>query len=401
MKHIFYLLLISILLFANENEAQNPSEFVKKEASVFDNTNSNVAEELVPSYYEEILTPNIEDSSTEKNIYLSYKSFPQKIFKNQRFEIVLKAIITAKDYDKIETRFINSVNMNVLNPESPWEELEDKTYENKFYFKVYENSFVIPTFQVAVYKNLELIEVQNIKPKEISFSEIGKNINNFSSVIATDLVINAHKTKQYNNDELITIMDINATESNLEDFYIKDVEEQGISKIDDKYPEQNLLYYLVLPVHTKKLDFSYYNSLEKKFVTIKIPIVLENELVSTQTDLNPNKSNILFYKRVAFAALVVLFLTIFIWKRKKVYLIFILISAIGLLTYSIPNKTGILKKDSYIYILPTKKSTIFQKTNKDYLVEVSIKRGEFVKIIVGEGDKSMIGWVKENDLIKN
>jgi len=401
MKHIFYLLLISILLFANENEAQNPSEFVKKEASVFDNTNSNVAEELVPSYYEEILTPNIEDNSTEKNIYLSYKSFPQKIFKNQRFEIVLKAIITAKDYDKIETRFINSVNMNVLNPESPWEELEDKTYENKFYFKVYENSFVIPTFQVAVYKNLELIEVQNIEPKEISFSEIGKNINNFSSVIATDLVINAHKTKQYNNDELITIMDINATESNLEDFYIKDVEEQGISKIDDNYPEQNLLYYLVLPVHTKKLDFSYYNSLEKKFVTIKIPIVLENELVSTQTDLNPNKSNILFYKRVAFAALVVLFLAIFIWKRKKVYLIFILISAIGLLTYSIPNKTSILKKDSYIYILPTKKSTIFQKTNKDYLVEVSIKRGEFVKIIVGEGDKSMIGWVKENDLIKN
>jgi hypothetical protein len=291
--------------------------------------------------------------------------------------------------------------MNVINPESPWTEQEDKTFENKFYFKAYENNFVMPTFQVAIYKNLELIEVQNIKPKEISFSEIGKNINNFSSVIATDLVINAHKTKQYNNDELITIMDINATESNLEDFHIKDVKEQGISKIDDNYPDQNLLYYLVLPVHTKKLDFSYYNSLEKRFVTIKIPIVLENELVSTQTDLNPNKSNILFYKRVAFAALFVLFLAIFIWKRKKVYLIFILISAIGLLTYSIPNKTSILKKDSYIYILPTKKSTIFQKTNKDYLVEVSIKRGEFVKIIVGEGDKSMIGWVKENDLIKN
>jgi len=401
MKSIFYLLLISVLLFANESEPQNSSEFIKKESSVFDTSNSIQAEELKPSYFEEIINYESKNDLKEKNIYLSYKSFPQNIFKNQRFEIILKAIITADDYDKIETRFINSKNMNVLNPESSWEEIEDKTFENKFYFKAYEDSFVMPTFQVAIYKNLELIEVQNIAPQEVAFSEIGKNINNFSSVIAKDLVINAHKTKQYNNDELITIMDINAVESNLEDFAIKGVEEQGISKIDDNYPEQNLLYYLVLPVHTKKLDFSYYNSFEKKFITIKIPIVLENELVSTQTDLNPNKSNILFYKRVALGGLFVGFLIIYIWKRKKTYLILTLISCVGLLIYSIPNKTSTLKKDSYIYILPTKKSTIFQKTSKDHVVEVSIKRGEFVKIIVEQGDKSMIGWVKEDDLNKN
>jgi hypothetical protein len=82
-------------------------------------------------------------------------------------------------------------------------------------------------------------------------------------------------------------------------------------------------------------------------------------------------------------------------------LILTLISAVIFLLYSIPNKKEILKKDSYIYILPTKKSTIFQKTDKDYSVEVSIKRGDFVKIILGDGDKSMIGWVKENDLSKN
>ncbi len=401
MKNIFYLLLISVLLIANENEAQDSTVFTKKEISVFDGNNSSQAQELKPSYFEEIIKNSLDNDSTEKNIYLTYKSFPEKIFKNQRFEVVLKAIITAEDYDKIETRFINSENMNVLNPESAWVELEDKTYENKFYFKAYEDSFVMPTFQVAIYKNLELIEVENIEPKELAFSEIGKNINNFSLVIAKDLVINAHKTKQYNNDELITIMDINAMESNLEDFYIKGIEEQGISKIDDNYPEQNLLYYLVLPVHTKKLDFSYYNSLEKKYVTIKIPIILENELVSTQTDLNPNKSNILFYKRVALGGLFVIFFIIYIWKRKKIYLILTLISCIGTLIYSIPNKTSLLKKDSYIYILPTKKSTIFQKTDKDHVVEVSIKRGEFIKIIVEQGDKSMIGWVKENDLIKN
>jgi hydrogenase-4 membrane subunit HyfE len=128
---------------------------------------------------------------------------------------------------------------------------------------------------------------------------------------------------------------------------------------------------------------------------------LENELVSTQTDLNPNTSNILLYKRVALVVLFVVFLSIYIWKRKKIYLILTLISCVGVLIYSIPNKTGILKKDSYIFILPTNKSTIFQKTDNNLLVEISIKRGEFVKIIVGQGDESMIGWVKEDDIIKN
>ena len=399
MKNIFYLLLISLTLFANES--QNSTELTNTETSVFDANNSTKAEELKPDYYQEIIKPDTQDISAEKNIYLSYKSFPNNIFKNQRFEIILKAIITSDDYDRIETRFINSKNMNVINPQSPWTEVEDKTFENMFYFKASQSDFAIPTFQVAIYKSNVLIEVENIQAKKVSFTEIGKNIENFSSIIAKNLVINAYKTKQYNNDELITIMDINANESNLEDFYIKNVKEQGVSSIDDKYPEQNLLYYLVLPVHTKKIDFSYYNSDQKKFITINIPIVLENELVSTQTDLNPNKSNILFYKRVVFGSLFVLFFIIYIWKRKKIYLIIALISAIILLLYSIPNKTKILKKDSYIYILPTKKSTIFQKTDKEYEVKVSIKRGDFVKVILGEGDKSMIGWVKENDLSKN
>ncbi|WP_375722638.1 hypothetical protein LXN10_08605 [Arcobacter sp. KX21116] len=399
MKSIFYLLLISLTLFANE--PQNNTGLTNNETSVFDANNSAKVEELKPDYYQEIIKPDAQDISAEKNIYLTYKSFPNKIFKNQRFEIILKAIITSDDYDRIETRFINSKNMNVINPQSPWKEVEDKTFENMFYFKANQADFAIPTFQVAIYKSNVLIEVENIQPKQVSFTEIGKNIENFSSVIAKDLVINAYKTKQYNNDELITIMDINAKESNLEDFYIKNVKEQGVSTIDDKYPEQNLLYYLVLPVHTKKIDFSYYNSDQKKFITINIPIVLENELVSTQTDLNPNKSNVLFYKRVVFGSLFVLFLIIFIWKRKKTYLIVALISAVILLLYSIPNKTEILKKDSYIYILPTKKSTIFQKTDTEHEVQVSIKRGDFVKVILGEGDKSMIGWVKENDLSKN
>lgn len=398
MKYILFLLLSISYLFSNEYIIGDKS-LSKKEVSVFDTNSSKKIEFSSSDSFDEI---NKESKlNTPKNIYLSYNYFPEKIFKNQRFEIVLKAIITTNYYDRIETKFINSKNMDVINFDSSWSKNEDKTFENKFYFKAYDKDFVLPTFQVSLYKNDSLIEVQNLEPEETMFSEIGKNVDNFSSVIAKNLIINAHKTKQYNNDELITIFDINGIESNLEDFFIKGVKEQGISKIDDTYPEQNLLYYLVLPVHTKKIDFSYYNINEKRYVTVKVPIILENELVSTQTDLNPNKSNLLLYKKIAAGSAVVLFLVIYFIKRKKIFLIFGLLSLIVLLIYVMPNQTSLLKKDSYIYILPTKKSTIFQKTNKDYIVEVSIKRGEFVKVIFSQGNKSMIGWVKQDDLGKN
>ncbi len=397
MKYILLLLLFLSSLFSNEYIV-NDNSFTKKESSVF-GTNSVGKAEVMSEIDNEIKKE--EKKTKPQNLYLNYKYFPEKIFKNQRFEIVIKAIITTNYYDRIETNFINSKNMDVINANSEWIKNEDKTFENRFYFKAYDKNFILPTFQVALFKNDILIETQNLKPKKTMFSEIGTNVDNFSSVIAKNLIINAHKTKQYNNEELITIFDMNGIESNLEDFYIKGVKEQGISKIEDTYPEQNLLYYLVLPVHTKKIDFSYYNSFEKRFITVKVPIILENELVSTQTDLNPNKSNLLLYKKIAFATAVVIFILIFIIKRRKIFLILGLISLIFLLIYVMPNQTSVLKKDSYIYILPTKKSTIFQKTNKDYMVEVSIERGEFIKIIFNQDNKSMIGWVKKDDLVKN
>lgn len=258
MKYILLLLLFLSSLFSNEYIV-NDNSFTKKESSVF-GTNSVEKVEVMSEIDNEIKKE--EKETKPQNLYLNYKYFPEKIFKNQRFEIVIKAIITTNYYDRIETNFINSKNMDVINADSQWIKNEDKTFENKFYFKAYEDDFIIPTFEVSLYQNDILVEVQKIKPKTILFSEIGKNINNYSSVIAKNL-INAHKTKQYNNEELITIFDMNGLESNIEDFYIKGVKEQGISKIEDNYPEQNLLYYLVLPVHTKKIDFSYYNSFEK------------------------------------------------------------------------------------------------------------------------------------------
>ena len=415
MKLVLITLLLITSLFSQEYDLNN--DFTQEQASVFQDEEKqdlNTNDEILNNEESKEAPFIMEEEVKPQNLYLSYLYYPEKIFKNQRFKITVKAIVTRNDIDKISTKFLNIKNIDILNDDSPWEETEAQIFENTYYFKAYEDNFTLPTFEVslikggALFKNdladnssSNIVETQSIAAQDVLFSEIGKEVDNFSSVIANSLVINAHKTKQYNNEELITIFDISATESNLEDFYIKGVEEQNISKFTDEYPKQNLLYHLVLPVHTKKLEFSYYNNLQKKFVTIKVPLILENELVSTQTDLNPNKSNLLLYKKIALGTIFLIFLVIFIINRNKLYLILSLISLIVLLIYIFPNKKAILKKDSFIYILPTKKSTVFQKTSNNLSVEVSIQRGDFIKIIVNQDDKNIIGWVKKDDLIKN
>ena len=67
--------------------------------------------------------------------------------------------------------------------------------------------------------------------------------------------------------------------------------------------------------------------------------------------------------------------------------------------YLLPNSTGIVKKDSFVYILPTKNSTIFFKLENDQQVEILEKKNGFIKILGKESD--FIGWIKEESFGTN
>ena len=337
-----------------------------------------------------------------KNLYLSYINYPKHIYKNQRFEVEVKALITRKNYDYIQTRFLNSKNMTPLNPKQRWSKSSSaNVYTNKFYFKAYESKFSMPTIEVRLYKGKTLIEARRISGLDVTFSEIAKSDERFTNVIAKDLQILVTKTKQYTNKQALTILDIEANKSNLEDFYIQGIEDQGITLIEDNYPKQHIIYYLVIPIHKKSIVFNYYNTNDNRFKKIVVPITFEEELVSTQTDLNPSNSNFEFYKKIAMGVVSLLALILFIWKRKYIFLILFLILTIVFILFVMPNKTIKLKANSVIYILPTKNSTIFQKTKDEIVVKDMKRKSGFVKIMIGSGDNKFIGWVKEEDVSKN
>jgi len=155
------------------------------------------------------------------------------------------------------------------------------------------------------------------------------------------------------------------------------------------------VYYFVTPVFEKKVVFSYFDINASKYVDVTIPLILQNELVSTQTDLNPNDSSFEKYKKIAIAVVFVIFLILAILKRKKILYFITFVLGIIAIIYLTPYRNGVILKDSYIYILPTKNSTIFFQTSDNLEVNILEKKGNFIKVM--GIDKKFIGWVKEKE----
>lgn len=334
-----------------------------------------------------------------KNLYLSYKKIPTNVYKNQKFEVTVKALITTTNFDNLTTSFFNHSNIAILNPNSQWKKISYDVYENTFYFKVKNSNFRLPDIEVKLLNGNSIIDTSQLSTTPIRYSDIGKGDERYSNVIADKILLKAYKTKQYNNNEALTIIDIDGINSNLEDFKLKNIAEQGVSAIKESDATQNLVYYFVTPIYQKNLIFTYYNSATKSFKDIKVPLILQNELVSTQTDLNPNDSTFEKYKKIATLVLFGIFLLLTLWKRKKILVFLTIISFFIALFYNLPNAKGVVKKDSFVYILPTKNSTIFFKIENDQKVEILEKKNGFIKILGLEN--GFIGWIKEESFGTN
>ena len=76
-------------------------------------------------------------------------------------------------------------------------------------------------------------------------------------------------------------------------------------------------------------------------------------------------------------------------------IIFLIISII----YLLPNEKAIVKKDTNVYILPTRNSTIFFKSANSQNVEILDRKNGFIKVL--GIDNEFIGWIKEESLGTN
>jgi len=339
-----------------------------------------------------------------RELYLKYVSYPKIVYDKQRFSVELEAIVLTdkSHFNLLTTKYTNEKNIQIISKNVIWEDIGNNKYKAKIDYKVTNKDFVLPTITLGLKLDDEYNYFENdeydsisIKPPKINYANIAINQINFSNVIATNLKIKNVTTKQYNNTELLVVVNIEATNSNLEDFRLKQFEKQGINSFDDNYPIQNIFYYLIVPSHINTINFSYFNPTINDFVYVKLPVMLEKNLISTQTNLNPNNKSMIRYKQIIVLSFLILLIVIYLINQKKLVLFLILIMMYIAINLFLPNEKIVLNKETKVYILPTNLSTIYKILDKEEEVEILMKKEKFIKILFKNKN---VGWVKKTDV---
>jgi hypothetical protein len=345
----------------------------------------------------DMIDTNATNVSVAKSIFLSYEEVPTKVYIGEIFPIKVKAIIANNDFDELYSQFMNATNTNVINPESKWQWLSDNIFYNTFYLKVNALDSTLPTLTLDIYKSSKLIDQGSLPPSAPNIIKLNKT-KEFSNVLAHELHIKKNKTSRFDDKNLFIVLEIEAKYSNLGDFKLSWVEKDGIDTLDEGLPYSKIFYYAIIPNYIKKFDFTYFDILKNKFVKISIPIVISDDKVSTQDDLNPGDSSIQIYKDSAYGILTIVFLLLFIKKRRMIYMIFIFV-LIALFIYGKnPFNDMKVEKNTNVKILPTQKSTIFYVVPRTLYVQRLGTKDDYIKILLPNGK---IGWIKDDNVIKN
>jgi len=318
-----------------------------------------------------------------------YTYLPKKVYQNQLFPVTILGIATENEPPTL-TFDLNSPIQPLF--KQPLEVKNGNDIFYTFYFKAGKIDIHLPNLFIKnsikeTILDKHVIPLGFLKPRR-----------DFSGVLATKMTIKGQQVSNYDaNNHIVTLL-IEAYEANLEDMFLKNINECGIENIHRNNAKVSAEFYAVLPRSKKELSFSYFNTIKKQYITVSVPVEVADSSVTTQSDLNPTVDAFERLKKYALIVFSIFFLLMFIWKRDFFYLILGVISIITLLTFYIPHKKICVKQGSPLYVLPTLTSTISTRIDTNLNTMLLGERDEFKKV---EYKKGIIGWVKNEDLCDN
>ncbi len=338
-----------------------------------------------------------EDIGPKQNIFLSYLETPTKIFVGQQFSVKVKSIVAIQNFDYIKNRVVSQKNIEILNIDENWTKKSDAVYEKIFYLRTKKNNATFPKIYFELYKKGKLISSQK-------FPDLPLNIINlhtdklFSNIVARSLDILKAKTTKFDEQNLMVVLEIVAENANLKDFKLPSINKGGIDSYVDNFPTSKIYYYAIVPSHTDKLSFNYFNTEQNRFIKKTIHLILSDEEISTQSDLNPQDSPFTLYKNITYGVVAVILLLIYFKRKRIIYLILFIILIVLFFMGINPLRNIKIAQNSKVYILPTKNSTIFYVTPRITQAQKLNSRENYIKIILPSGQ---IGWIKEKNAINN
>jgi len=326
-----------------------------------------------------------------KVIYFNYEEVPDRVIKGAVFSVTFKTLSTIRKYQKVRYKFSHYRGIKILDA-SPARTKKGKYYYDTFHMIATRKNAKLPTVKaslIAPYKypstviQGEKLNVITLNPKE-----------DFSNVIANTLELIDYKTTSFDATHNIVIFVLKAHNSYLKSIHFNNVYKQGIESYKGYYRTTKVTYFVVIDKKIENFTFSYFNLQNNKFEKLSIPIIVDDDSVSTQTDLKPkNQSHeqIKIYIAATLAAVIIAFI---VWRRKYFYAI-LLIFPLGYIAYIVvPDKDVCIKKGANIYLLPVSNGTIFEVTQSQLHLTKEGSVTNFVKVKL-QNDK--IGWVKNED----
>ncbi len=377
----FFLLLLFSLIISN----------AQAEVSVF---GTESAQESEISNEDEAV---VEEEIQAKLLYQSYYELPTKLFKGQVFTLTIKALSAEQDFEGLNYNFSNETGLSLLSEEKE-RKINAPYFYDTFYFQVTGDRVRTPDVRTSlIFKDNSGSLEETLKGERINTVRLNPE-KDFSRVLAENFKILEYKTSQYDNQHNIVVFSAEAKMANLNDFSLKAAYKEGIDVYEQELPYSNFTYYAVVSKQLNELKFTYFNLNTRRFQDVVIPIIVINDRVSTQTDLAPTQNTHVFAKIIAAGLVSAVGIILFIYRRKKLYLLIVILPLFFIAKLSVPIKHVCVKEDSNIYLLPMKNGTIFEKVPFRFKTESLGEAENFTKIRM---QNNQIGWVQDENLCQD
>lgn len=332
-----------------------------------------------------------------KLLYQSYHELPKKLFKGQIFTLTIKSLSAKEDYKSLHYGFSDPQGVRILSKKKSREIIEPYFYDT-FYFQVTDNYVKTPEVTTSlIFENYSGGLQEVLKGVRIDAVRLNPK-KDFSKVLANNFTVIEYKTTQYDDKHNIIVFSVEAEMANLKDFSLQAAKKEGIDSYEEDLPYSSFTYYCVLAKNLSELKFTYFNLNTRHFQDIIIPIIVENDRVSTQTDLAPTENTHDLKKITAFGIVSFLGLILFFYKRKKYYLLIFIVPLFFIAKLLVPIKHVCVNSDANVYLLPVSNGTIFEQTPYRFTTESLGETQDFTKIRM---NNQQIGWVKNENLCQN
>ena len=305
----------------------------------------------------------------QNDLIINYLNLKKEYYQNQMLNLKLKIVSPT---DKLQIINLDNLDINISKP-NPYIYLLNVKFQDT------NQSHEIMLYAKDINKTINFNNIIKTVP-------IPK-INHFCHVLADDLNITNPISSKYNNNQILLSFSIKCKKCNLKDFHLNNNEKLNLNSFNEAS------YYIILPKEQKELDFYYLNTKNGNFQKIKIPIILKENTISTQTNINPNNYNFFTPINILYLVLIAFGLIVFLIYQKIWLLILPIIFSIPLIIPFLPKGEILLKKGDKITILPTFNSTVIYVVKKPQKVKILKKSRNYVEIKIN----NKTGWVNENN----